>query len=186
MKKIVFILGFCLYTLIVFGQAQSADGSHFLVDFSGFTPPEQAIIKNFEGMPAEPFLANDIEGNEHFLGNYKGKKVILWFWNENETLSTGHLRALNATAKHNPELQIISFGRGTKAELTAFVKNNEINFPIIPNADMFGQMAYAADLGYPRYFFIDEYGIIKHVVPASAFSEGVNPYNAISDILSKI
>lgn len=186
MKKIVFVLGFCLYTLIVFAQAKSADGSHFVVDFSGFTPPEQEIIKSYEGMPAEPFLANDIQGTEHFLGNYKGKKVILWFWNENESLSTGHIRALNATAEHNPDLVILSFARGNKAALLDFAKTNEVKFAVIPNADIFGQMAYAADLGYPRYFFIDTNGIIKHVVPASAFEEGVNPYNAISDILSKI
>jgi len=57
---------------------------------------------------------------------------------------------------------------------------------VIPNADVFGQMAYAADLGYPRYFFIDEYGIIKQVWPAESFQEGVNPYNAIADMLVKI
>lgn len=169
-----------------FTQTMTSDGSHFLVDFESFSPPVKEMAMSFEGRPAEQFLANDIQGNEHFLGDYKGKKVILWFWSKDETLSTGHINALNATQEHNKDLVILSFARGSKEDVKSFADANKINFPVIPNADVFGQMAYAADLGYPRYFFIDEYGIIKQVWPAESFQEGINPYNAISDMLIKI
>ena len=167
-------------------EAISDDGSHFLVDFEKFSPPVKEMIKAFKGQPAEQFLANDITGKEHFLSDYKGKKVILWFWSKEETLSIGHINALNATQEHNKDLVILSFARGTKSEMKTFAEANDINFAVIPNADVFGQMAYAADLGYPRYFFIDEYGIIKHVWPAESFQRGVNPYNAIAEMLVKI
>lgn len=167
-------------------DAKSEDGSHFLVDFGKFSPPVRAMVESFEGKPAEQFLANDITGKEHFLSDYKGKKVILWFWSKDETLSTNHIGALNATQEHNKDLVILSFARGTTSEVKAFADANNINFAVIPNADVFGQMAYAADLGYPRYFFIDEYGIIKQVWPAESLQEGINPYNAIADMLVKI
>lgn len=186
-KIILTFIFSAIFFMAAFAQeAKSADGSHFLVDFEKFSPPVRDMAQSFEGRPAEQFLANDINGKEHFLGDYKGKKVILWFWSKDESLSTGHIRALNATQEHNKDLVILSFARGTKTEVKAFADASDINFTVIPNADVFGQMAYAADLGYPRYFFIDEYGIIKQVWPAESFDEGVNPYNAIADMLVKI
>ncbi len=186
--KIIFTFIFsAAFFMAAFAQeAMSEDGSHFLVDFGKFSPPVREMAQAFEGQAAEKFLASDINGTEHFLGDYKGKKVILWFWSKDETLSTGHINALNATQEHNKDLIILSFARGTKSEVKAFADANNINFTVIPNADVFGQMAYASDLGYPRYFFIDKEGIIKQVWPAQSFDQGVNPYNAISDMLTKI
>jgi len=181
-----FIFSACFFLAAFAQEAMSSDGSHFLVDFEKFSPPIREMAQSFEGRPAEQFMASDITGKEHFLGNYKGKKVILWFWSKDESLSTGHINALNATQEHNEDLVILSFARGTKTDVKAFAEANDIKFVVIPNADVFGQMAYAADLGYPRYFFIDENGIIKQVWPAESFQEGVNPYNAIADMLVKI
>lgn len=183
---LTFIFSAAFFMVAFSQEAKSEDGSHFLVDFEKFSPPIREMAQSFEGQPAEQFLASDITGKEHFLGDYKGKKVILWFWSKDEIISTSHIRALNATKEHNKDLVILSFARGTKSDVKAYADANNINFAVIPNADVFGQMAYAADLGYPRYFFIDEYGIIKQVWPAESFQEGVNPYNAISDLLVKI
>lgn len=183
------ILNLIVLTFISFSisaQEMTQDGSHFLVNFENVSPPVRDMIMAFEGQPAEQFMANDITGKEHYLGNYKGKKVILWFWSMEDDISLGHISALNATIQNNGNVVVLSFARGLKSKVAPFVANMDIQFPVIPNADVFGQMAYGADLGYPRYFFIDEYGIIRQVYPEGTFGVGENPYNAINDILSKI
>ena len=79
--KIIFTFIFsAAFFMAAFAQdAKSDDGTHFLVDFGNFSPPISAIAESFEGKPTAQFLANDITEQEHFLGDYKGKKVILWF-----------------------------------------------------------------------------------------------------------
>jgi len=59
---------------------QNSQSGHFLVEFEAFSPPVKDMVTSFEGHIAEQFLAKDVNGKEHFLGDYKGKKVILWFW----------------------------------------------------------------------------------------------------------
>lgn len=171
---------------IISAQAKSTDGEYYLVDFEKFSPPIREMAMAFEGQPAEQFLANDVMGMEHYLGDYKGKKVILWFWSREDVISTSHIPALHQALAEHDDLVVISFARGGSAEVKKYADEQGIRFPVIPNGDMFGEMAYAADLGYPRYFFIDEYGIIRQVWPSASFKKGTDPAAAIRSILSKI
>jgi len=134
MNRIVLIALFISAAIAL--TAQESSNGHFLVEFDKFSPPTRDLVTSFEGHIAEPFLATDLQGTEHFLGSYKGKKVLLWFWSV-----------------------------------------------VIPNGEIFGQMAYGADLGSPRMFLIDEFGIIKIVLPAEAFVDNTKLLISLESML---
>lgn len=186
MNKIVLILAMSLLSLsTLVGQAMSEKG-YYLVEPEEFSPPIQAMIKAFEGQPAEAFMANDVDGIEHYLPNYKGKKVILWFWTTDSPLAVGQIPALNEVVANHPNVQVLSFAKQMSGAVKSFKSSNKIDFPVIANADVFGQMAYGADLGYPRYFLIDKDGIIKVVLPDQAFAGEGDIYPILKGILGGI
>lgn len=166
--RIGFISTVLLWATILQAQAISEEG-YFLVEPDKFSPPTQALIAHFEGKQAETFLANDIHGIEQFLNNYRGKKVLLWFWTIESPLAISQLDALNYL-QSSGKVKVISLAKETKDELLSFVNSKPVDFPIIPNADLFGQMAYGDDLGYPRFFIIDTHGMIRAVLPQEAFA----------------
>lgn len=161
----IFLLTFFL-PFIIYGQSQDERG-YYLVEAEKFTPPIKAMIKSFEGHVAEGFLAPDIYGEEHYLNNYRGKPTLLFFWNiEDERGREVHdyLTTINTEA-----FQIIGMASNKKENLLTYYDGTTAPFIVIPNADVFGQMAYGQDLGFPRIFAIDATGIIQQVLPASVF-----------------
>jgi len=143
---------------------------HYLVEFAKFSPPEQAQIKNYEGFPAEAFLASDTDGTEHFLNDYRGKTVVLWFWSKEDDISMEWLNRMNLLQiQYLEEVKIFGFATEEKPEVQSIIVNNAIVFSNIPNSTVFAEMAYAGDLGLGRMFIIDKAGIIQEVVPRSYF-----------------
>jgi len=167
MKKILFLLLALATTTGIIAQ-ETANG-HFLVEFDKFSPPTRDLVTSFEGHIAEPFLATDVQGVEHFLGSYKGKKVLLWFWSVDNTIAHEQMGAMTLLQERHSDLKLISFAKEPKDQVMAYLRTNPVDFSVIPNGEVFGQMAYGADLGSPRMFLIDEFGIIKIVLPAEAF-----------------
>jgi len=72
-KSLVFVVAVCFI-----GAIQAQESSFFKVEFDAFSPPTKDMIMSFEGKEPLPFLANDIDGTEHFLKNYKGKVVFVY------------------------------------------------------------------------------------------------------------
>jgi len=62
-----------------YAQIDSTKG-HYLYQPKPFSPPVQAMIKQFEGFPCTPLEAPDLEGKKHMIGGYKGKVTLLFFW----------------------------------------------------------------------------------------------------------
>lgn len=182
MRTLLFLLLSLCFTANLAAQARSEQG-YFLVEPDQFSPPTRALIQSFEGRKAEPFMANDIDGVEHYLPNYLGKKVILWFWTTDSPLAISQIDALNQVVANHPEIQVISFAQQMSGALREFRKTKQVDFPIIANADVFGQMAYGADLGYPRYFLVDAKGITQVVLPYQAFAGEGNVYPILKGIL---
>lgn len=143
---------------------------HFLVELEKFTPPEKDIIKSLKGFPAENFLAKDIDGEEHFLGNYKEQTKLLWFWSKDDPISMKWLPILNLVQlQYLDNLKIFGFGHESKEELAPILSHEAIIFSNFPNGTVFGDAVYGGDLGYGRMFFIDPDGVIKEVLPRSFF-----------------
>jgi len=164
--KSIHILFLLLWSSLILAQN---DQGFFEVEFEKFSPPTQDLIRNFVGKNATPFLAPDTEGNELYLGNYKGKKVIIWFWSIRDQLSLDILGLLNLLQQeYKHELQIVSFAAEDKQEIIDFKKSTQIDFPVIYKGDLFGEAAYAKDLGYGRLFFVNKKGVIKQVLPREA------------------
>lgn len=184
--KINFLTLVICFLFAVSLSAQVGDDGHFLVEFEKFSPPVRDMVTNFEGQPAENFMANDVNGKEHFLGDYKGKKVILWFWSISDPKAQAQVGPMELLAERNKNLQIISFASEPRADVAEYATKSDIKFPIIPNGDVFGQMAYGADLGKPRMFIIDDYGIIKTVLPEEAFTDNSRLLLALESILNGI
>ena len=178
-----------LITLLIFSlsiniQAQDDSSDHFLVEFEKFTPPVKDLVRYFEGKPAEKFLASDTEGTEHFLGDYKGKKVLIWFWSIKDPKAQEQISPLMLLGERNDNLKVLSFASESKVEVTEYVNNNGVNLSVIPNGDVFGQMAYGADLGKPRMFLIDESGVIHTVLPEEAFTDNSRLLVSLESIIN--
>lgn len=170
---------------ITLGVSQDNAQGHFLVEFAKFTPPVQDLVKSFEGFPAEQFLANDVSGKEHFLGDYKGKKVILWFWSIENSIALEQVSAMTLLQERNKSnLKIVSFAKEPKSAVQEYLRQHPMDLDVIPNGEVFGQMAYGADMGNPRMFIIDEFGVIKIALPEEAFADNSNLLVSLESILN--
>ncbi len=171
---------------ISWGQLKD-DRGFYLVEAETFTPPVKDMIASFEGMVAEGFLAPDIYGKEHYLYDYRGKPTILFFFNLEEEKG----RALLETLKSFPSdflstTNIIGMAKDSKEDLLNYMEGSQAKFPLIYNGEVFGEMAYGADLGTPRMFIIDDSGIIKRVLPSSAFEKNKKVKELISECINNI
>ena len=180
----------CFVALLILAHTihGQENNNYYLVEFEKFTPPVKDIIRAFEERPATPFMASDIYGNERYLGDYKGKKVLIWFWSMNDGVSIDQIAKLNdIQASFREELQIVSFGMEEKGELAAFRKANPIDFPIMPKGKIFGEAAYGADLGLGRLFLVDDKGIIQKVFPRLAFENNADEtFKFVRDMIRSI
>lgn len=182
MKYVLLVL-FALMSYIASAQEANEKG-HFLVEFEKFSPPTKEMILGLEGSSAAPFMAPDIYGTEHFLGNYKGKDVIIWFWSTEDPISTKQISTLNLIqSRYRETLQVVSFAMEEKEALLQFRKTTPTDFPIIPKSKQFGDVVYAGDLGLSRMFIIDKTGMIKKVLPRQLFETDLDVYSAITNIL---
>jgi peroxiredoxin len=155
-------------------------GNHFLVEMENRSPSVQDLVRGYEGFPGIPFQAMDIKGNNQFLGDYKGKTVILYFWNLSNTISTSQIDALNLLqSRYRDNLQVVSCADDSKEELISYMKQRPIDFPIIPSSSTLSEGPYGGDLGYPKIFMVDEFGVIKWVFPSSSFSSDFDTYKVL-------
>lgn len=163
-----FVFSFILLALVSLTYAQ--EPRHFLVELEVRTPGEQDMVRAFEGFPSIPFQANDIKGNQIDLMGLKGKTVIMYFWEINNSTSTAQMDALNLLqSRYRDDIQIVSFAYDGKTELIDYIKSVPLDFPIIPNSKTLAEGPYGSELGTPKIFIIDEFGVIKWVFPESAF-----------------
>jgi len=139
---------------------------HFLVELENRSPDVKAQVKAYEGYPSILFLAKDTDGVEHSVGSLKGKTSFLWFWNEDCPKCIEHITALNRVQDENPNtLQVLSFSDNKKEEVLAFQAMNSMSFPVIANSKLLADGPYGGDFGYPRLFIVDQFGVIKYVIP---------------------
>lgn len=154
---------------------------HFLVDLPDRKPDIATMVRSYEGTAVIPVMANDIHGEEHFIGNYQGRNLILYFWKIGNPRSVELLQNLNLLNHQYPQLNVLSFAIDQTQDLLAFTQSTQVDFPIIPNAQILSEGPYGGELGIPKLFFIDKNGITKWVFPAQELN---NTNIDISNILS--
>jgi len=103
---------------------------------------ESTNTKKYIGATPMPFQAADMAGKNHFLPDYKGKVVVMAFWSTADELSRNQIKSLNQLQKEfsTNDVMILSLADEDKPDLDSFLKNNTINYPVIPNARPLGEI----------------------------------------------
>ena len=127
------------------------------------------------GAPASDFNARDIEGKNVKLSNYLGKQVVLLdfcaTWCEPCVAEFPHLRKMYEAnkAKGFIILAIAMDGPETVANVPAFARRNQLNFPMLTDEDSRIASLYNPKKSAPLSVLIDKSGKIV------AIREGYNP-----------
>jgi peroxiredoxin len=127
------------------------------------------------GATATDFSARDIEGNTVHLGTYLGKQaVLLNFWStwcEPCVAEFPHLRRMHDAnkAKGFVVIGIAMDGPDTIANVPAFAKRNQVNFPVVLDEDSHVAAIYNPKKSAPLSVLIDKSGKIVTI------REGYNP-----------
>ncbi|XOZ34457.1 thioredoxin-dependent thiol peroxidase [Halomonadaceae bacterium KBTZ08] len=149
---------------------------------------------SWEGQQAPDFRLEDQDGNEHSLADYRGHKVLLYFYPRDNTpgctTEAQQFRdRLEELRAH--DVQVLGVSRDTVKSHRKFADKEALNFPILADPEhevlkaynllkgktMFGKPA----LGVNREsFLIDEEGVIrKHYAK-------VKPQEHVDEILADL
>ncbi len=177
---IIIFLSFFICTL----QAQD----YFKVELEKRSPGVQDLVRSFEGFPVIPFMAEDMNGNNQNLAALSGDKyTILYFWNLNCPTCLDQLDDLNLLSKNfKNKLDIISLVDEDKKTIFDYSQTRPIDFSIIPNSKTLAEGPYAGDLGYPRIFIVDDYGLIRWVFAKESFDNGMDTYRVMETLLTQL
>jgi len=173
---------FAMIALLCFSFVGLEAQEHFKVELEDRSPDVQDLVKGYENFPSIPIIAKDINGVEHNLMNYKEeeKNVIMWFMNLNCPKCLNQIDDLNMLQeKYGDELQILALGDDEKIALSALAEYRPINFPMIPNCKTLADGPYGGDLGYPRIFIIDEFGVVKWVFPQEQMKNSFETFKVL-------
>lgn len=127
------------------------------------------------GVSASDFTARDIEGKSLRLSTYLGKQAVLlnfWqTWCEPCMAEFPHLRKMYESNKDKGFVLIgvAMDGPETVANVPAFVKRNQLNFPVVLDEDSQIAAIYNPKKSAPLSVLIDKTGKV------SAIREGYNP-----------
>lgn len=141
----------------------------------------------FEGSQPMPFQAFDMNGNTHFLPEYKGQVVVIAFWATGDETSRQQIKSLNRIKREfsSEEVAVISFAEEDKSDLVSFLKNNNIEYPVIPNSRPLGEVGYGGDLGTSRIFIVDKKGVVQKVIIMEN-EEEMGTYKMVKPIIQKL
>lgn len=148
-------------------------------DATGSGPTNAGEIQRGGSVPtgatASDFSARDIEGRTVRLGTYLGKQAILlnfWAtWCEPCVAEFPHLRRLydGNRAKGFVVIGVAMDGPETVANVPAFAKRNQLNFPVVLDEDSHVAAIYNPKKSAPLSVLIDKQGKVVSI------REGYNP-----------
>lgn len=174
-----------IFSFLFTSNAFSAqiNNSYFKVEFDAFTPPQKAMIESVEGKPAKNFVMKDLNGIERNLTMFKGKKIVLWFWDE-DIANLSVLENLNNLSQLFPAAVFISMYNNPADKLPDWFDKEKYQFYTLPNAAFLGEAVYDAELGSPRVYLISEDGNVKMVMPKAYFENAINILNMTGNFLN--
>lgn len=128
--------------------------------------------------PAPQFTTTDQNGDEVSLSDFKGKKVVLYFYPKASTpgctVQAGGIRDSKAAfAKANTV--VLGISPDTTKRLTNFTTKQELNFTLLSDedhsiAESYGVWALKKFMGkeyigiHRLTFIIDEEGVLRHIM----------------------
>lgn len=144
-------------------------------------------IAKYVGLPAPLFEAPDLEGKKHYLDFYEDHIVILHFWQAYSDPSISQIPSLNMIieAYFDKGVVVLGFATNDVEDLTNFQKEQEVEYPIIPNSGQFSQDYYGGEMGYPRVFLIDKYGIVQKVMIGGKSGNDMDLYHHLVPVIEE-
>ena len=146
------------------------------------------------GDKAPEILGKDEQGRDIRLSDYKGRKLVLYFYPKDNT--SGCTAEACSLRDHYGELQgagyeVVGVSKDSAASHVKFKEKHELPFPLIADVDTtlnqaFGvwrekKMAGRTYMGTVRTtFIIDEQGVVKHII------EKVNTKDSANQILELV
>ncbi len=123
------------------------------------------------GKPAPDFVLKDLDGNEHKLSDLKGKIVVLEWTNHECPYVVRHesrAKTMQNTAQKFADSGVVwlavnssHFAEQKADQLRKWIKDNEINYPILLDAEgKVGRMYQAKTT--PHMFVIDRMGVLVY------------------------
>lgn len=131
------------------------------------------------GKPAPAWTLTDMKGKRHSLKQYKGRRVVLYFWATWCGVCKANipmLRYLASSYKDNPVLlSIVQDGHNVRA-IRNIVKNRKINYPILRGTTSVIRNYKVGQ--FPTTYFIDKKGRISskdtgYITPIGFWWRGV-------------
>jgi len=116
------------------------------------------------GKNAPAFSAMDITGKSVNLNQFKGKIVVIYFWQNSCCGDSLKLVEPIYRANSHKDLAIVAINVGdTKEVVTSYAKNNGLTFTLLTDehSSIFEQ--YQA-FGFPTIFIIDRNGVIRQKI----------------------
>lgn len=144
------------------------------------------------GQPAPDFTANDQDGNPISLNQFKGKKVVLYFYPKDSTpgctTEACDFRD-NYASLLAKGITVLGVSADSEASHQKFIAKHSLPFPLVADTDKKIVEAYGVWVEKNMYgkkymgiarktFLIDEQGIITHII------EKVDTKNASAQVLA--
>jgi thiol-disulfide isomerase/thioredoxin len=130
-----------------------------------YTQKRDSFLKTLEGRLVPDFEAQDTSGLVHRPANYRGRVVILHFWNFWDYSFQNEIPYLNEIIeKYGKDgVKILSFVDLTLgASEKAFLEKTPVYFPIIENAYKFANAFLPFHQNKPYIVFIDKFGRMRY------------------------
>jgi len=156
--------------------------------YEDFLERQKNVIATLEGFSPVPFQAPDLEGKDHFLSDFKGQILILQFWQLYSDESRSQIPSINKILKDYDDQSVAALGfvDDYGEDLELYVNNTPIDYPIIPNSRELGLQAFAGELGYPRLFIIDKYGITRKVILGGHSYDKMHLYKELKPLIEEL
>jgi peroxiredoxin len=126
-----------------------------------------SFLKKTDGMPVPNFEARDTAGLLHRPSQYRGRVLILHFWNFWEYSFQNEIPKLNEIAEkyRKDGVEILSFTDVTLADSEKkYLEKTPIYFPLIENAYKFSAELLEIRLNRPYVIIVDKYGRMRFFI----------------------
>lgn len=154
-------VGICDFFSFVLFKNVKKDLSEF--DLNNFVPPAQyqiakkrELLKKGENNPV--WEAKDLNGNNYNSSSFIGRNTLLFLTSTGCIANQLSIKSINNLVnKYSKEkLQIISAYSENVSQVKKYTDNNQLDFPIIPNATQIQELYNAS--GSPYFYLIDKNG----------------------------
>ena len=124
-----------------------------------------SIFKKLDGLPVPDFEARDTAGLVHRPANYRGRVVLLHFWDFWDYSFQNEVPRLNEIIEkyRKDGVEILSFvDLSLEKSEKEHLQKYPVLFPIIENADKFGDIFLPIRVNKPYIVFVDKYGRMRY------------------------